>query len=64
MEETNNLITKKHHIYLNILLFFVLTIVVVNNYQTQTKESDDPHRNKGIETSKLWISIVLLYFHF
>jgi len=61
MEETNNLITKKHHIYLNILLFFVLTIVVVNNYQTQTKESDDPHRNKGIETSKLWISIVLLF---
>lgn len=48
-------------LYINILFFFVLSIVVVNDLKLLNKgNNDDPHYDKNIDTAKIILSGVLL----
>ena len=47
-------------LYINVIFFFVLTVVVVNDLQLLNQDNDDPHYNKNIDKAKTGISSILL----
>ena len=48
-----NSLNNDTYLYVNIILFLILTLVVVSDMKTVYSENDDPHRSPRKEKTKL-----------